>query len=126
MERLQQLLGRDMESNSLTAFGLDWKTFDANMPAWLLDICFDVLEKMIDFSTMTVRDERINFTDDKASEYKRAFNFVRQNFIHTKIMLPDGTVLRKDQGVPSGSYFTQIVGSLANLILIRTLFKFCN
>jgi len=32
-------------------------------------------------------------------------------------MLPDGSVYRKGQGIPSGSKFTSIIGSLCNMIM---------
>lgn len=53
------------------------------------------------------------------------FDLVEDYFIHTPIVMPDASGPKlytgKRHGVPSGSYFTQIVDSFANLCLIGTL-----
>jgi len=106
MSRLNKLLQTDLRAVDQFAVGADWKSFDARIPAWLLNIVFDILREVIDFSRMTTRDGVLEFTPDKADEYRQAFEFIEEQFIYSKIMLPDGTVVLKEQGIPSGSYLT--------------------
>lgn len=39
-------------------------------------------------------------------------------------MLPNGKVYRLNGGIPSGSYLTQLVGSIVNLLVTRTLYAY--
>jgi hypothetical protein len=41
------------------------------------------------------------------------------DFIHTRIVLPDGDVYQVHRGVPSGSAFTSLIDSMANVYLIN-------
>jgi hypothetical protein len=37
---------------------------------------------------------------------KLGFEWIKKNFIYSKIMFPSGEVFRKTGGIPSGSLFT--------------------
>lgn len=81
----------------------DFSKFDMHLPAWLLWKVFQIL-----------RDKYYDV------QYHREIDWIAYNFINTVMITPDLTVVRKNKGIPSGSYFTQIVGTCANLIMNLT------
>ena len=90
------------------AYSLDYSQFDASVSAELIHIAFKILKSWYDqdqvepVSGLTVRE---------------IFKMIEHYFIHTTIVMPDGNLyLGKDHGVPSGSYFTQMVDSVVNCI----------
>lgn len=89
---------------------LDWSGFDSSLDVSLINIAFDILEENLDLSR----------TRDRA-----AWRLIRKYFIDTAIVLPDGHAYLKHGGVPSGSYFTQLIDSLCNMIVILTMQMKC-
>lgn len=91
---------------------LDWSAFDATVSRFEIDLAFDLLKEKIDFPN---------------SETEAVYELCRQLFIHKKIAAPDGNVYWSHKGIPSGSYFTSIIGSIVNRFRIeylwRTVFK---
>jgi len=83
---------------------IDFAQYDATIPPFLIRIAFRIL------STHFV----------ELDEFHRvAWKRVVSYFIHTPIVMPDGYIYLKSRGIPSGSYFTQLVGSIVNWILIK-------
>lgn len=92
---------------------LDFKSFDKTLPEWLINYAFDILEYNIDFSHYQgygVADARWNHG---------MFDYIRNYFIHTTIRMCNGERYRKNSGVASGSYFTQLIDSICNAILVQ-------
>lgn len=91
---------------------IDFKNFDKSAPAWLIRIAFDVLRRNIDFG---------NYQDHGVADARRMyhmFDVIEDYFINTTVRVSDGSRFRKFSGVASGSYFTQLVDSIINCILI--------
>jgi len=104
-----------------TWLGLDWSAFDSNVPAWLIRDCFHILK------------DQINFTEYQGwgspstpGTLEQLWKTIVDYFINTPIKFPDGHVEKKGQGVPSGSYFTNIMDSLCSSVMKNYLFDACN
>lgn len=95
------------------AYSIDMSAFDSSISGELIHVAFNVLRTWYDLnqiepeSGITVRD---------------IFDIVENYFIHTPIVMPDSQLyLGKRHGVPSGSFFTQIVDSIVNVIVAGTI-----
>jgi len=82
-------------------FGADWSNYDARVQRKSIEWAFSILTSLIDWRSTTKR-------------MRKLFALVQDYFIYTPIILGD-KIYRKSQGVPSGSYFTQIIDSLVNM-----------
>lgn len=82
---------------------LDYSKFDQTVPSFLIHKAFDILK------TWFTEEDLVELGWDKMVRY----------FIYTPIVMPDGNLYTgKDHGVPSGSYFTQLIDSIVNVIVI--------
>jgi hypothetical protein len=88
--------------NHSVRLGLDFSSFDSSIHPYLIDVAFKVL--------------RSHFP--KSESIDRDFRTIVQYFIHTPIVMSDGNIYRKHKGVPSGSYFTQLIDSIVNYAAI--------
>jgi hypothetical protein len=95
--RMQQI------RNSGLRYSLDFSGFDSSISAKWVDFAFSVLAT------------HFHFSDE---EEERTWMKIINYFIHTPIMLPNQEVWVKHHGVPSGSYFTQMVDSIVNFMAI--------
>lgn len=92
---------------------IDFKSFDKTVPSWLIDVAFDILTSNIDFSHYDgygVADARRNYF---------MLQYIKEYFKHTSIRLANGERYRKHSGVASGSYFTQLIDSIVNYIIMQ-------
>jgi len=99
-----------------TFLGTDWNSFDASIPAWLIRDAFAILYNCFDMSKYQVRGAP---TDPDT--LPRLWKQIVRYFINTPIKMPDGRVFVKSRGVPSGSYFTSLVNSVCNCIVMHYL-----
>lgn len=89
--------------NCHAKYGLDMSGFDSSIHPSLINMAFNVLAKNVDWESSDYQD------------WLKIINY----FIHTPILMPDGYVYTKHRGVPSGSYFTQMVDSVVNYFSIQ-------
>lgn len=89
--------------NSGVRYGIDFSGFDSSIHPKLIDMAFKVLKS------------HFQDTPDNRKHWDKIIHY----FIHTTILMPDGYVYRKAHGVPSGSYFTQLIDSIVNYMAIQ-------
>lgn len=95
------------------AYSIDLSAFDSSISSTLIWRAFRIIESWFD------PDEVEPVSGCKVSQI---IKLIRDYFIHTPIVMPDGNVyLGKRHGVPSGSFFTQIVDSIVNVMIAGTL-----
>lgn len=97
---------RILDNTCGQCYCIDWSCFDSSANRGILDWCFDMLEKYIEFQTVGDR---------------FAFAYARKFFVHKPVVMPDGHLFYVSTGVPSGSYFTQIIDSIVNLVYVYAL-----
>nr|WEU67078.1 RNA-dependent RNA polymerase [Galphimia cryptic virus] len=102
-----QLLSR-VARISRWIYALDWKQFDATVSRFEIHAAFDLLKEKLIFPNY---------------QTEVAFEISRQLFIHKKIAAPDGNTYWAHKGIPSGSYFTSIIGSFVNRLRIGYLWE---
>jgi len=91
------------------AYSLDMSQFDATISSELIHIAFKILRTWFD-------SQEVEPVSGKT--VGEIFDLIEYYFIHTTIVMPDGNIyIGKDHGVPSGSYFTQMIDSVVNVII---------
>lgn len=102
--------------NNRYAYSTDVSSFDASMSAQMIVKAFEIISTWFDLegeiSTASGVTVRARDVWDKVVTY----------FITTPIVMPDLNLYKgKRHGVPSGSYFTQIIDSVINTIIVGTI-----
>lgn len=100
----------NLEYKFKTIYALDYSKFDSSISAQLIQTAFWILSTWFD------QESKDEFGWEQIIKY----------FITTPIVMPNGNLYKgKKHGVPSGSYFTQLIDSIVNTILIgMILFEF--
>lgn len=98
-------------------YGLDFSSFDTKVPAWLIRVAFDILRQNIEWETW--RGQKVSKRDKQ--KWRNVWDGMVWYFINTPMLMPDGRMFRKYRGVPSGSWWTQMIDSVVNHILIDYL-----
>lgn len=103
-----------------TVYGLDFSKFDSSLPAWLIELGFDVLEACIDFeSPISKKHAEVKPSRYEIIKRRKSWEFIRRYFVKTPILFQDGCLYLKSRGVPSGSYFTSMIDSVCNEIMTK-------
>lgn len=82
---------------------IDYSSFDQTIPGWLIREAYDIV--------------RAAFSDSDFDN--ELFEILREDFIHKVFVTKEGLIDAHD-GIPSGSMFTQIIGSICNKLMIDT------
>lgn len=85
----------------------DKSAFDSTLCTRIICKAFEVIETMIDIP------------EDIAHVWAN----IKQSFIYSKIVLPDGNMYETDGTTPSGSILTSIVNSICNFIINHSAWK---
>lgn len=104
-KRLPDIINKCLsgEGDPQIGVGIDFSKFDYSVQPWLIDEAFNILRENIVF----------NHPLDYA-----AFEYSIAHFTKRPVVVPDGHMWLKRVGVPSGSYFTSMIDSIANYIAI--------
>lgn len=98
---IHRVLNTDDEQS--TGIGIDFEAFDSSVQPWLIREAFNILRQNIIFP-------------EPMSEL--AFDYSVEHFINRPVVMPDGRMWLTRVGIPSGSYFTSLIGSIVNHIAI--------
>jgi len=118
----------DRDTTQWELIGLDISHFDSEVKSFLVKEAFriafnnvhafstETLEKIQKMGTVEERNDHFRW---EVNKHKRIRQLLQYYFINTPIMMPDGYAFRKKRGVPSGSFFTQVIDSIINYVYIR-------
>jgi hypothetical protein len=105
MSRLRKFLTK---SDDYTLYNTDISGWDSFRAAWFHELIMKEFEKKINFS---------NFAQ------KLEYRFNIDQAIRSKILMPDGTVLRKRSGIISGTAGTLLINTIINMVLSYTILR---
>lgn len=86
----------------------DYSSFDASVSDELIRRAFKILRSCFNFS-------------DNSKYLHRLWDYLIDYFIRTPFIGPRGELLVKNGGVPSGSWFTNLIDSVVNMLITNAL-----
>lgn len=86
-------------------YSTDFSKYDSSVPAGLIRHAFDIVKLCFE------------------ERYHRELDLICTKFIHADILMPDMNIYHVDKGIKSGSYFTQIIGSIVNALMLETFLQ---
>lgn len=101
-------LGARLEHNMTlrNVVSLDYSKFDSTIPSELILVAFNILWTWFENPSL------------------REIEIIEDYFINTPIVMPDGHLYSgKNHGIPSGSMFTNLIGSIVNYILLVAIIE---
>jgi hypothetical protein len=93
---------RRLMGSSSVLYSLGFECFDSSVCGYAVAKCWDILER------------RINHISDPV-----AFNYAKENFLRTRVVMPDGRLYECTTGVPTGSMFTNLIDRMVNFVLMQ-------
>lgn len=90
----------------------DFSKFDKTVSAQLIDAAFSILFMNVDFT------HYFQSGIPDSVRLVRAWDYLVEYFKNTTMRLSNGERYQKTAGVPSGSYFTQMIDSIINYIIL--------
>jgi hypothetical protein len=79
---------------------VDFSEYDKSMSPTVIHMAFDIVRSL--------------FEDPISIGF---LYYIEYHFVHSVIVLGNGWIFRKKRGIPSGSGFTSLIGSLCHLIV---------
>lgn len=106
---------RNSSYHNRYAYSTDYSGYDATIPPSLIKVAFNILATWFDLDQLE---------PTSGVKYDVIYSLIKDYFLNTPIVMPDGNIYKgKQMGIPSGSYFTQLVGSICNCIILGAASK---